>query len=81
MGNPSGSQYPLRLCRALELLSETGVGGRSSLPSGEGPPQGHENALVDLAVLEAAREAWSVGEGRNRGRCHRGTGVVSGTGG
>jgi hypothetical protein len=67
MGNPSGSQYPLRLCRALELLSETGVGGRSSLPSGEGPPQGHENALVDLAVLEAAERGVVGGGGTKPG--------------
>jgi hypothetical protein len=67
MGNPSGSQYPIRLCRALELLSETGVGGRSSLPSGEGPPQGHENALVDLAVLEAAERGVVGGGGTKPG--------------
>jgi hypothetical protein len=38
-----------------------------ALPSGEGRPQGHENALVDLAVLEAAERGVVGGGGTKPG--------------
>ena len=49
---------------------------------GESPahsPRRSAPALIGCSWRSSG--AWSVGEGRNRGRCHWGTGVVSGTGG